>query len=115
MPEVEAIEVTGRRVVAQSQAPDAQDGAADRRERSGLREGFRHGRTVKPVSLHEAADAGHRGVHCLRRRIVAVPGHRDSLDAILGEVPVPANSELLAVDVDGKDYHIWESLQGYLP
>jgi hypothetical protein len=59
--------------------------------------------------------AGHRDVHCLRRRIVAVPGHRDSLDAILGEVPVPAHFELLAVDVDGNDYHIWESLQRYVP
>ena len=41
----------------------------------------------------------------------------NSLDAILSRslVPLPCDFDLLSIDVDGADYHVWESLQLYRP
>lgn len=39
----------------------------------------------------------------------------NSLDNILEEAPIPQVFELLSIDVDGEDYHIWESLHEYRP
>jgi len=39
----------------------------------------------------------------------------DSLDAILSKTEIPADFDLLSIDIDGCDYHIWESLQTYKP
>src|SRR5258706_395189 len=38
-----------------------------------------------------------------------------SLDNILSKTPIPKEFELLSVDVDGTDYHIWEGLKEYTP
>jgi hypothetical protein len=35
----------------------------------------------------------------------------NDLDAILAEADVPVDLDLLSIDVDGNDYHIWERLQ----
>ena len=37
------------------------------------------------------------------------------LDWILAETPIPANFDLLSIDIDGNDYHVWEALQNYRP
>jgi hypothetical protein len=60
-------------------------------------------------------NAGRDGVFCRQRRVVAQPGHRDSLDAILHETPIPSAFEILSIDVDGNDYHIWDTLRDYHP
>ncbi len=37
------------------------------------------------------------------------------LDSILGTTPIPTQFDLLSIDVDGDDYHIWKSLVNYRP
>jgi hypothetical protein len=39
----------------------------------------------------------------------------DGLDALLSPLPVPADFDLLIIDVDGNDYHIWEAVRRYRP
>lgn len=38
-----------------------------------------------------------------------------SLDSLLGRTPIPADFDLLSIDVDGEDYHIWKHLEKYEP
>jgi hypothetical protein len=47
-------------------------------------------------------------------RFVSFEG-ANSLGAILSECSAPTNLGLLSIDVDGNDYHIWKSLEGYDP
>jgi hypothetical protein len=37
------------------------------------------------------------------------------LDKILADTPIPKNFDLLSIDVDGNDYHIWEAVEEYRP
>jgi hypothetical protein len=53
------------------------------------------------------------GVTCLNRFVTFDPP--DDLDGILGRTDVPEDLDLLSIDVDGGDYHIWESLRSYRP
>lgn len=39
----------------------------------------------------------------------------NSLDNILSQTPIPNEFDLLSIDVDGNDYHIWQSLETYHP
>jgi hypothetical protein len=39
----------------------------------------------------------------------------DRLDAILATTDIPRDFALLSIDIDGNDYHVWESLQNYHP
>ncbi len=57
------------------------------------------------------------GVHgraVLLNRFISLSGS-DSLDAILAETPVPSDFDLLSIDVDGQDWHLWHSLERYRP
>lgn len=38
-----------------------------------------------------------------------------TLDQILANTPIPKFFDLLSIDIDGNDYHIWDSLQVYVP
>jgi hypothetical protein len=42
-------------------------------------------------------------------------GTDDSLDSILGQTDIPANFDLLSIDIDGNDYHVWKALTAYKP
>jgi hypothetical protein len=39
----------------------------------------------------------------------------DNLDTILEKTAAPLNFDLLSIDVDGNDYHIWKAVQKYRP
>ncbi len=38
-----------------------------------------------------------------------------SLDAVLARTPIPEDFDLLSIDIDGNDYHIWDSVRRYRP
>ncbi|MCB0334317.1 MAG: hypothetical protein KDD55_12500 [Bdellovibrionales bacterium] len=38
-----------------------------------------------------------------------------SLDSILASTPIPKDFDVLSVDIDGNDYHVWEGLVEYSP
>jgi hypothetical protein len=42
-------------------------------------------------------------------------GGKDSLDNILGQTEIPVDFDLLSVDIDSNDYHVWDSLKKYSP
>src|ERR1043166_1008960 len=48
------------------------------------------------------------------RRLVGF-GADDSLDTILRQTPVPGDFDLLSIDIDGNDYHVWKALSSYAP
>lgn len=53
-------------------------------------------------------------------RVVAVnalvtPSGPSSLDSLLAQTPIPADFEVLSIDVDGDDYHLWKSLSSFRP
>ncbi|MHC4748852.1 MAG: FkbM family methyltransferase [Planctomycetota bacterium] len=39
----------------------------------------------------------------------------NGLDSILRKTAIPTNFDLLSIDIDGNDYHVWEALQDYKP
>lgn len=43
------------------------------------------------------------------------PEGENKLDNILSQTPIPKQFDLLSIDVDGDDYHIWQSLDKYQP
>lgn len=39
----------------------------------------------------------------------------DRLDDLLAGTPIPQDFDLLSIDIDGNDYHVWDSLENYRP
>jgi len=56
---------------------------------------------------------GNPRAHSLRR-FVSFTGE-NSLDSLLRQTPLPKEFDLLSIDIDGNDYHVWESLTQYEP
>jgi hypothetical protein len=57
--------------------------------------------------------AGRSGVIALQR-VVGFEG-LDRLDRILADTPVPRDFDLLSIDIDGNDFHVWEAVEDYRP
>lgn len=38
-----------------------------------------------------------------------------TIDSILSDIPIPLSFDLISIDIDGNDYHIWDSIQKYSP
>lgn len=60
--------------------------------------------------------------HCLCKRVAVLnrwvrPRGPDSLDTILAEAPgpIPTDFDLLSIDIDSADLHIWDGLSRYRP
>lgn len=56
--------------------------------------------------------ASNINVHCLHRFVGIDPP--DNLDSILSTTPCPLDLNLISIDIDSFDYHVWESLSQYL-
>ena len=52
-------------------------------------------------------------VHTLHA--VVTPDTEQSLDSILNKTQAPPDPDLLSIDIDGNDYHVWASLTNYQP
>ena len=53
-------------------------------------------------------------VVCMNR-VVQFEEGPDSLDALIAETPAPRTFDVLSIDIDGNDYHVWDSLRRYQP
>lgn len=40
---------------------------------------------------------------------------QDNLDSILRETPITKDFDLLSIDIDGNDYHVWAAMKDYSP
>jgi hypothetical protein len=96
-------------------------GAFDGREASNTyslitARGYRAVLIESDPSRFQALCATHRdrpGVHPLRR-LVGFDGD-DRLDRLLAETPVPIDFDVLSIDIDGNDYHVWDAVRTYRP
>jgi hypothetical protein len=56
---------------------------------------------------------GNERAHCINA--FASFSGADTLDELLASTPIPEDFDLLSLDVDGNDYHLWNSLRRYRP
>jgi hypothetical protein len=70
---------------------------ANRKSFAGLLQ--RHGANPKVVALNQCVGFS----------------SADGLDTILAPTPVPKDFDLLSIDIDGNDYHVWKALSAYTP
>lgn len=54
------------------------------------------------------------GIHPVCAMVSATDPTR-KLDTLLGATDIPCDFDVLSIDVDGEDYHMWESLENYQP
>lgn len=61
----------------------------------------------------KAAFASEPRVHCVQSLVGY--GENDNLDAILSTTPCPREFDVLSIDIDGNDIHVWEATRTFRP
>jgi len=56
---------------------------------------------------------GHEKAHLFQEFVGFTP--KDGLDTILKKTPIPKDFDLLSIDIDGNDYHVWNAVGAYTP
>jgi len=63
---------------------------------------------LKTANEHSSIIAINKTVHYIKEK-------GELLDEILSQTIIPYDFDILSIDVDGPDYHIWKSLKNYKP
>ncbi len=53
-------------------------------------------------------------VHCINALVGFDPG-KDTIETFFAKTEIPKDLDLLIIDIDGNDYHIWDSVKAYRP
>jgi hypothetical protein len=69
---------------------------------------------TRRFALLEKTFADNPKVHCLNA-MIGFDRRKDSIEYFLRGTPIPGDFDLLSIDVDGNDYHIWASLAFFRP
>lgn len=72
------------------------------------------------MKLRTQQVTSHRTLLSTDENVIAMEAFVDfevvnSLDNILERTPIPRDFDLLSIDVDGVDYHIFDSLRRFIP
>lgn len=51
----------------------------------------------------------------LFNQLIGFNQQADSIDFILGQTDIPQDPDLMVVDIDGNDWHVWHSMEAYRP
>lgn len=70
---------------------------------------------VKYKDLLKTQAEHKENIIAVRETVHYIEGEGKTLDDILGETDIPYDFDVLSVDVDGPDYHIWKSFVNYEP
>ena len=68
---------------------------------------------TKPFRKLEASYANNPSVTTINRFVGFTA--QDGLDSILRETEIPFDFDVLSVDIDGNDYHVWRAFSDYQP
>lgn len=58
--------------------------------------------------------AGLKNLYQLNK-IIGFERGKNSIDDVLQQTPIPRNFDLISIDIDGNDYHVWQSIHRYRP
>ena len=69
---------------------------------------------ANPERFKELKKTHNSSINILLNALVGF-GSEDGLDALLAQTPIPKSFDLLSIDIDGNDYHVWNAVTKYRP